>query len=604
VSSVALAATFSRDSAVALVEAMLTALEDRSPEWTVSGNTPIALGSGGPDKQAVNDQLVNLPDAEIGLAVDGPAWTRELFDSTIDTGARRTPTEALTALLDLFSCAWGDVHCVGFVGSRCCVAYRGAMSSRPLFYSATEDGTVLVASQIRAIRAARATTISVAGLAPFLIPQLCDTTGTAWTDIHRLPPGYVLIARDATVETREVTRVNAIESGSATRGELVAEFRRRLMLAIERSSEPPDGILLSGGIDSSALACAYSAIRDGGHAYSLTYDHQLAPCDERRFVDDVEQATGMAVDRLPANRLLPLVAGFPEGDEPEPWAYAARNWGMLEHIARDPARKTATIIAGEGGDELLLGQVFSVADRYALGDVDGATNELATFPDPAGTERVIQALLRGDHDRTGTRVMRALSEIPAWLSTGYVTESGIVDRLAAEYPQLGEPGEMTVNYSRAILGEMGAAGRVQCGGWWEDMGRKAGLKITYPFLDPDLTALVWSLPPQLLRDQGLEKVVLRESLADLLPPSVAQRGDKAEALALMHAGLTEAIDTVRAVAHRGPLVDHGVIHSDKLLGALDRYLTGDLKIAPALWATVAVNQWMTQQFPDRGEPRL
>jgi hypothetical protein len=142
---------------------------------------------------------------------------------------------------------------------------------------------------------------------------------------------------------------------------------------------------------------------------------------------------------------------------------------------------------------------------------------------------------------------------------------------------------------------MGAAGRVQCGGWWEDMGRKAGIKITYPFLDPDLAALVWALPPELLRDDGVEKVVLREALADLLPASVAQRRDKAEALALMHAGLGEEIETVRAVAQGGPLVDHDVIHSGKLLCSIDRYLAGDLSLAPALWATVAVDRWLTYQ---------
>jgi hypothetical protein len=236
-----------------------------------------------------------------------------------------------------------------------------------------------------------------------------------------------------------------------------------------------------------------------------------------------------------------------------------------------------------------------VADRFARGDAHGAAVEIRTFPDPEGTARVVQCLLRGDYNRLGTRVMRALGEVPPWLAGSYVAQAGIVDRLAAGYPQLGAPGQMAVNYSRGVLGEMGAAGRVQCGGWWEDMGRKAGITITYPFLDPDLAALVWALPPELLRDDGLEKVVLREALSDLLPTSVAQRRDKAQALALMHAGLSEKIETVRAVAQGGPLVDHGVIHVDKLFRSIDRYLAGDLSLAPALWATVAVDRWLTYQ---------
>ncbi len=101
------------------------------------------------------------------------------------------------------------------------------------------------------------------------------------------------------------------------------------------------------------------------------------------------------------------------------------------------------------------------------------------------------------------------------------------------------------------------------------------------------------MPPELLRDDGLEKVVLREALSDVLPASVAQRRGTAEALALMHAGLGEAVEVIRGVARGGPLTDHGVIQPEKLHSSIDRYLAGDLGLGPALWATVAVDRWLT-----------
>ncbi|KWX06045.1 hypothetical protein TH66_00120 [Carbonactinospora thermoautotrophica] len=602
-SSVALAVTPFAESAKSVVEAMLRALEDRSPEWTVSAHASMALGAGARDQALAGERIVSLPSIAVTLAIDAPTWARRHLEPKLARLVDHGPAATPASVVELLSSLTGDAHCVAIIGSRGCVAYRGPMSSRPLFYAIGADRSLLVASQIRGIRAARSTEVSVPGLAPFLVPQLCDPTGTAWSGVRRLPPGHALILLDGALETRQVAQIDPLDAGSAARDELVAEFRRRLLRSIERCSDPPDGVLLSGGIDSSSLACAYAAVRNGAsRAYALTYDQELAPCDERRFVDDVERATGMSVSRLPGNRLLPLVAGFPEGDEPEPWAYAARNWGLLRHIADDPVQATATALAGEGGDELLLGQVFSVADRFARGDGRGATREIRTFPDPEGTDRVAQGLLRGDYDRMGARVMRALGEIPPWLTRSYVAEAGIVDRLAAGYPQLGAPGHMAVNYSRGLLAEMGAAGRVQCGGWWEDMGRKVGIKITYPFLDPDLAALVWALPPELLRNDGVEKVVLREALSDLLPVSVAQRRDKAEALALMHAGLGRAIEKIRAVAHDGPLADHRVIDPEKLLSAIDRYQAGDHSLAPALWATVAVDRWLKYQSGEAEGP--
>uniref|UniRef100_UPI003F496EC3 asparagine synthase-related protein n=1 Tax=Pseudonocardia sp. CA-138482 TaxID=3240023 RepID=UPI003F496EC3 len=598
-SSVALAVTPGQATARSAVEAMAAGLEDRSAVWEAAGGTSIAVGAGAGDRLSAAQMIVTR--AAVTLAVDAPAWVRRQLAPVLTNLAELGEVTSPAPVVDVMSSLRGDAHLVAVIESRGAVAYRGAMSSRPLFYAPGPDRSLLVASQIRGIRAARPAEVSLPGLAPFLVPQLCDPTGTTWTGIHRLPPGHALIWWDGELHTRQVSRVDPLDplgAASASRDELVTEFRRRLLRAIARASNPPDGILLSGGIDSSSLACAYAAL--GGcsaRGYALTYGQELAACDERRYVDDVEHATGMAVSRLPGNRLLPLVADFPEADEPEPWAYAARNWGLLRHIAADPEQATATVLAGEGGDELLLGQVFAVVDRFARGDIDGASGELRTFPDPAGIEQVVKGLLHGDYDREGARVLRALGEVPPWLGADYVSETGIVDRLAAGYPRLGEPGLMAVNYSRGVLGEMGAAGRVQCGGWWEDMGRKAGITITYPFLDPDLAALVWALPPELLRDGGLEKVVLREALSDVLPASVARRPDKAEALALMHAGLRVRIETVREVTRGGPLADHGVIHPGKLASCIERYLAGDLGLAPALWATTAVNRWLIGPSP-------
>jgi hypothetical protein len=124
------------------------------------------------------------------------------------------------------------------------------------------------------------------------------------------------------------------------------------------------------------------------------------------------------------------------------------------------------------------------------------------------------------------------------------------------------------------------------------------VRIAYPFLDADLAALTWALPPELLRDGGLEKVVLRESLAGLLPASVAARRDKAEALALLHAGLGERADSLRAIAHGGPLVEQAVIQPGKLLRGIEQYLAGRRELGPALWATSAVDRWLRPRNGD------
>lgn len=593
--SVALAVTGNGEDAQAACAVMLAGMKDRSPAQATAGSSVAAVGTGaGTPKDA--QCAIRTPGARLVLGIDAPPWIKSRIDTELSALDSREVAGDPAPLVRALRGIAGDVHCVAVIGSRGFLAYRGPLSPRPLFYSAGPNGSLFAATRIRGILAARSSPVDIGGLASFLTPQLCDPAGSAWNGVRRLPPGHFLLSWDGVTEVRLVARVDAVQADGAGHGELVTGFRHRLLTALARCSGPPDGLLLSGGIDSSSLVCAYSLIRGGdARAFALTYDERLAPCDERRYVDDVEAATRIPVNRLPGNRLLPLVAEYPDADEPEPWAYAARNWALLGHITASGGSPVATVIAGEGGDELLLGQVFAVADRHAVGDRDGARREITTFPSPERVARVVDGLLSGAYDRTADRTRRALHDVPPWLSSRYVADTGIVTRLARAYPRLGEPGQMAVSYSRALMDEAGAAGRVQCGGWWEDMGRKAGATITYPFLDPDLAAFTWGLPPQMLRDRGLEKVILREALRDVLPGSVTRRPDKAEALALMRAGLSERADVIRSVARGGPLADYGIIHPGKLLTAIEDYLAGRYDYGPALWATIATNRWLTGQ---------
>ncbi|WP_328397939.1 asparagine synthase-related protein [Nocardia sp. NBC_00416] len=574
---------------------MATAMSDRAPAWVSADSAApaeAALAVGAATAHVAKSSIRHLENG-VRLAIAGPVWVCRQLDAIgpfLETGAVDAD-----AVAEVLAGVHGDAHVAALIGTRCAVIYRSPVTARPLFYTVKGDGTVLVASQVRGVTAAMVDAgVDLGGLAPFLVPAMCDPAGSAWQGVRRLPPGHALIIEFGRTRVRKMQDLAPVELSGGTRQDYAAEFRRRLLVAIERCSGPPDAVLLSGGIDSAALTCAATVAALTPEAFSLTYSTvELAACDERSFVDDIEYATKVPVARMPADHLLPLLVEYPLSDEPEAWTYSARNAAMLRHIAG--TSRASTVIAGEGGDELLLGQVFTVADRRVQGDTDGAARELQTFPDPVAAQRVVDALINGGYNHRGAKIMRALDDIPTWLSDRYLADTGLADRLADSYPQLDAPGRLAVDYSRSLIAEAGAAGRVHCGGWWEDAGRKNGLAITYPFLDPDLAAFTWGLPPHLLRNNGIEKVILRESLAPELPASIMQRLDKADARAMMHTGLRRSADQLRAVATSGPLVDHDVIEPDRLLTAIDEYLAGHDRHGPALWATTAVNTWMLHQ---------
>ncbi|MFI9508610.1 asparagine synthase-related protein [Nocardia sp. NPDC052566] len=566
------------------------AMADRSPVWACAGDAAAAVAAGEDTQGAAEARVHTLGDMTV-IAASAPEWVVRQLDELI--ARLRSCVMSPELIASRLASITGDVHCVAALGPGIAVAYRGPLSPRPLFYYSDSDGLVVVASQIRGIRAVKqSVAVDVPGLAPFLVPALCDRQGSAWAGVHRLPPGHALIVRDGRIEVRQVAYVDTEQGDLSDRAELIAQFRQLLDTALVRCSRPRDGLLLSGGIDSACLTVAAARILPQPRAFSMTYSSpELAACDERRYVDCIADATQVPVTRLLADDILPLVSGYRLADEPEVWTYAARNQALLRRIVSD-SEPVGSLIAGEGGDELLLGQVFTVADRSARGDAEGAAREVMTFPNPSTAMKIVDGLLAGHYERRHTRIHRALGDIPPWLSEEYRDRCGLVDRIADRYPRLATPGRFTPDYSRALIGEAGAAGRAHCGGWWDDTVRRAGLRVTYPFFDPDLVVAAWGLPPQLLRDNGIEKVVLREAVCDELPADVAARRDKADALAMMRAGLSRGADRIRHVAAGGPLVDLGVVDPATLRTAVDEYLAGHDAHGPGLWATVAVNTWL------------
>ena len=103
-SSVAMAATPGHAN-VAMVESMLTALEDRSSAWVVSASESIAVGAGGRDKREAAEYVVRVPDTDVTLAIDAMTDLRaeshehsvtRVFPVLAETGT----TADILALLD------------------------------------------------------------------------------------------------------------------------------------------------------------------------------------------------------------------------------------------------------------------------------------------------------------------------------------------------------------------------------------------------------------------------------------------------------------------------------------------------------------------------
>jgi asparagine synthase (glutamine-hydrolysing) len=168
------------------------------------------------------------------------------------------------------------------------------------------------------------------------------------------------------------------------------------------------------------------------------------------------------------------------------------------------------VLSGQGGDECLAGYVHTFApaadaDRLLKGKLPEGSPLRALFH--ALPERGKNGLRRAYYGRRFRRFF--LDAEPLALVDDYYRHLAGRDRLAS--------------YLTASLNYWALPAFLH----YDDRNSMAfSLETRGPFLDYRLAELCLALPGELLLKGGLGKRVLREAMADLLPPQVAGRRDK------------------------------------------------------------------------------
>src|SRR3954452_10113779 len=186
---------------------------------------------------------------------------------------------------------------------------------------------------------------------------------TIYKSARKLPPGHYLIWRegsdDVTIE-RFAHELPATTPRPATAGEVLEALRDSVRAHLV--SDVPVGVLLSGGVDSSALAAL--AATEGGeriHTFTIGFDEQ--GFDETSRARLVAERYGTEhhelIVRPDAVELLPKLADA--FDEPFADSSALPTW-LVSELA---ASHVKVAMSGEGGDELFGGYYTYVANLLA-----------------------------------------------------------------------------------------------------------------------------------------------------------------------------------------------------------------------------------------------
>jgi asparagine synthase (glutamine-hydrolysing) len=235
---------------------------------------------------------------------------------------------------------------------------RDRVGIKPLYYSATLH-SIVFGSEIKAILQDPSVAREVAPgmLDRFLTFYFLPGEETLFQGISKLAPGHWLLARNGTVQIRQYweldfarpTNPRAFDNAKDELSRLLAESVELHMIA-----DVPVGILLSGGVDSTAML-SYAVERTGKtvNSYTVGFAQGGIP-DERPYARLAADTYGahhheMTISAQDFVDFLPRYVWHMEDPVCEPPAVA------MFYVSRLASQDVKVLISGEGGDEAFGG---------------------------------------------------------------------------------------------------------------------------------------------------------------------------------------------------------------------------------------------------------
>src|SRR4051812_12412109 len=491
------------------------------------------------------------------------------------------------------------------------VLARDPYGIKPLYYRDV-GGELEFASELRALPRGD---VDLDALEAFLAFNSIPSPLTIFTDVRKLAAGHVLVWERGSARVERYARPAPVPADEVRRGdraELVEELRARLRDSVRAHllADVPVGVLLSGGVDSSALAAlAAQELSEPLHTFSIGFEERsFDELGDARLV-----ATRYATDhhelvlRPDAALLLPALAeAF---DEPFADSSALPTY-LVSELA---AGEVKVALSGEGGDELFGGYYTYVADLLAP-----RAERLASLAQPL-VERLPTSTARASVDYRAKRFVRGAHLPPlerhhAWKEifapearaelTGRRSDFDPVDLYRERFAET-EDAEPLARLQDVDLGIYLVDDLLVK----TDRASMAhSLEARVPFLDTVVTNLALALPTEQKVHRLRKKVLLRKAAEPLVPSEIVhgkKRGFSIPAAAWLKGDLEPfARETLSPERVRR----QGFFDPAAVTRVLDRHVAGREDLSRQLWGLLAFTLWHERHVerepgPAR-EPRL
>jgi len=228
---------------------------------------------------------------------------------------------------------------------------RDPCGIKPLYYTILKNGSLLFASEIKAILQHEEIRREVDKEAFHYYVNLRFTPGekTMFKGIKRLLPGHYLVMEKETIKIRKFWDIIPSPQ-NYSESYLIKKLRDILRRAVRRHliSDVPLGVYLSGGIDSSTIVALASEMMDEPlKTFTMGFGEFTDELEDAQFVADY-----FGTDHRELIVSTDLLKDYPKmiwhADTPKRNLYPY-------YIAREVGKNVKVVLSGLGGDELFAG---------------------------------------------------------------------------------------------------------------------------------------------------------------------------------------------------------------------------------------------------------
>lgn len=402
---------------------------------------------------------------------------------------------------------------------------RSPFGVRELYYLVSASRTAW-ASNLAQIIPILTETIDEKHLKVYIAEYLCCTAKgrmahTPYRNVYKLLPGRFLRISTGGLTSGEIWSPDETKAERYSKNEEYEErFRQLLSTAIRRrlSSCGSNGIQisLSGGLDSSTIACMIGHMRENGESlpkirlFTNVYPGQG---DESEYARTVAKQTTFPLEIASSIERNWLLKGCDSLQRlPEPQESILENRIGLEEELKQSS--LTPYMTGLGGDQILTGDLIYLAGylkKWKMTTFFNQIRQLSQISKQSVVSLAVQYGLKPVLDRSQVQFRRRGIAFRITTET-FRKQYTLKERLESRYlPVVFSDPSAQDDYENLL-----SVHQWSCPGF-------SILDTRTPYLDIDLVEFCLTLPGKLRNDGLRDRVIMRRAMEDILPPRILHR---------------------------------------------------------------------------------